>query len=201
MKKTPNNKRAEANQKRRETLIHAAIECFVNKGFHQTSIRDIATTAGVSLGNVYNHFANKEELICSIAEIEAEDVAQYESLLTQTKQAKQRITTFIDDYLNDASQPVSAVLMLEISAEATRNKTVFEQFIANRNTLVSALKAVIEQGVTEGEFDPSINPQEAAELILDAIEGISARSVLTQQTVSTQTRQALQQHIQKVLAK
>ena len=65
---TTNNLRLE---QRREQIIQAALGCFIEQGFHQTGMRDIAAAAGVSLGNLYNHFARKEELIALIASLEA----------------------------------------------------------------------------------------------------------------------------------
>ncbi|HDO1150981.1 TPA: helix-turn-helix transcriptional regulator, partial [Aeromonas salmonicida] len=42
-------------EQRRELIIQAALGCFIERGFHQTGMRDIAAAAGVSLGNLYNH--------------------------------------------------------------------------------------------------------------------------------------------------
>ena len=47
-------------ENRRETIVNAAIGCFIDKGFHTTSMRDIAQAASVSLGNLYNYFPGKE---------------------------------------------------------------------------------------------------------------------------------------------
>jgi AcrR family transcriptional regulator len=54
---------------RTRTKIHsAAIRLFTTGGFHGTGIRDIARVAEVSLGNLYNHHKNKEELFRAIME-------------------------------------------------------------------------------------------------------------------------------------
>jgi AcrR family transcriptional regulator len=44
----------------------AARELFIKQGFHATAMRDIAKTAGVSLGNLYNYYKTKEEIFESI---------------------------------------------------------------------------------------------------------------------------------------
>lgn len=46
----------------------AALQVFVKQGFHGTSIRDIATASGVSIGNIYNYYKTKEDLYRCIAE-------------------------------------------------------------------------------------------------------------------------------------
>jgi AcrR family transcriptional regulator len=46
----------------KERIKRAAIERFVRHGIAETSIREIATAAGVSLGAMYNHYKSKDEL-------------------------------------------------------------------------------------------------------------------------------------------
>lgn len=58
---------------RREALLKAAASLFRRQGFHGTSTREIAEAAGVSLGNIYNHFPTKEALfVALLAEYEKE---------------------------------------------------------------------------------------------------------------------------------
>jgi len=44
----------------------AAIELFMEQGYHATSMRQIAERAELALGGIYNHFAGKEELFEAI---------------------------------------------------------------------------------------------------------------------------------------
>jgi len=53
----------EQNERRIE---QAALRVFTRQGYHGTSIREIADEAKVSLGNIYNYYANKEELFVSL---------------------------------------------------------------------------------------------------------------------------------------
>jgi AcrR family transcriptional regulator len=55
-------KRAERTAETRSRIERAALKNFVEKGIAETSIRDIADEARISLGAMYNHFASKEEL-------------------------------------------------------------------------------------------------------------------------------------------
>ena len=53
---------AEKSQRSRDQILEAALELFSHRGFGATSVRDIATKAGVSTGNVYHHFPDKDAL-------------------------------------------------------------------------------------------------------------------------------------------
>ena len=44
----------------------AALELFMEQGYHATSMRQIAKRAKLALGGIYNHFANKEEIFEAI---------------------------------------------------------------------------------------------------------------------------------------
>ena len=54
--------RSERTEDTRARIERAALKHFVEQGIAETSIRDIAQTAGISLGAMYNHFESKEEL-------------------------------------------------------------------------------------------------------------------------------------------
>ncbi len=50
----------------RAALIEAAYQLFNNKGYHATSMRDIADAAGLALGGIYNHFQSKEDIFVAM---------------------------------------------------------------------------------------------------------------------------------------
>jgi AcrR family transcriptional regulator len=47
----------------RRKIYEAALELFREKGFEQTTMRDIAAKAGVALGGAYYYFASKEAIV------------------------------------------------------------------------------------------------------------------------------------------
>lgn len=51
---------------RREQILKAAIQVFAEKGFQRATIRDVAKTAGIADGTIYNYFENKTALILGI---------------------------------------------------------------------------------------------------------------------------------------
>jgi AcrR family transcriptional regulator len=50
------------SQKSRTQILDAALQLFSHRGYGATSMRDIAERAGVSTGNVYHHFKDKETI-------------------------------------------------------------------------------------------------------------------------------------------
>ncbi len=50
----------------RLAIEEAAIQLFLEQGYHATSMRQIAEHAGLALGGIYNHFSSKEEIFEAI---------------------------------------------------------------------------------------------------------------------------------------
>jgi AcrR family transcriptional regulator len=55
-------KQAEKTKRSRELILEAALKLFSSQGYRATSVRDIAADAGLSTGNVYHHFSDKETI-------------------------------------------------------------------------------------------------------------------------------------------
>ena len=56
----------EVMEEKRSHIEDAAKELFITRGFHATSMRDIATRTGTSLGNLYNYYRTKDDILESI---------------------------------------------------------------------------------------------------------------------------------------
>lgn len=53
-------------QKRREQIVLAATKLFSEKGFHKTTIAELADEAGLSYGNIYDYIGSKEDIFSLI---------------------------------------------------------------------------------------------------------------------------------------
>ena len=60
--------RAERREQTRQELVTAAEACFVTRGFHATSVDQVAERAGYTKGAVYSNFASKEDLFFAVYE-------------------------------------------------------------------------------------------------------------------------------------
>jgi AcrR family transcriptional regulator len=51
-----------------EQILNAAEECVAERGLHETHMGDIAASAGMAVGTLYNHFADKDALLAALLE-------------------------------------------------------------------------------------------------------------------------------------
>jgi AcrR family transcriptional regulator len=57
---------APRGERTRAEIITAAYRLFLDRGYHGTSMRQIAQEAGVALGGIYNHFSSKEDVFLAV---------------------------------------------------------------------------------------------------------------------------------------
>ena len=60
----------------RDFIARAALECMLEKGIFETSLRDICLRAGVSIGALYIHFATKEDVIMAACALDHQRSAE-----------------------------------------------------------------------------------------------------------------------------
>lgn len=66
---------------RRAQIIEAAISCFLEKGYTNTSMSDIIKASGLSSGSIYSHFSGKEDILISAINERLNNVKElYETL-------------------------------------------------------------------------------------------------------------------------
>lgn len=53
-------------EERRRDILHAAQRLFVDQGFNETTVQDIAAAAGVATGTVYLYFGSKDEVLLAL---------------------------------------------------------------------------------------------------------------------------------------
>lgn len=85
---------------RRESLLAAAREVFVEEGFHAAAMDDIAARAGVTKPVLYQHFGSKRDLYLAVLDAGAEQFLESVGrALTSTENNRDRVTATINAYL------------------------------------------------------------------------------------------------------
>ena len=66
---------------RRAQIIEAAVSCFLEKGYTNTSKSDIIKASGLSSGSIYSHFSGKEDILITAINERLDNVKElYETL-------------------------------------------------------------------------------------------------------------------------
>jgi len=112
-------------ESRRQQILDAACERVRQSGFHGASMADIAKAAGLSVGQIYRYFENKEAIIAAIV---AQDLAEMRDKFAEMESQPGTLLDALDDHLPEGVDKCfdarRAALALEVVAEAARNPKV-----------------------------------------------------------------------------
>lgn len=168
-------KREKATAQRKAAILEAAVLCFIESGYHQTGMRDIAKRAGVSLGNLYNYFGGKTDILADIAAIERNELVPYLEILAKDAPAIDVLSEFVPAYTRHLSAPETIVLALEITGESIRHPDIASLFTQSRQTLIEAIAGLLERGIREASMRDMQCTTETSYLILEIMEGTAFR--------------------------
>jgi AcrR family transcriptional regulator len=160
---------------RRQTIIDAATACFAQKGFHGTSTAEICAAAGMSPGNLFHYFPNKQAIIAAIVDQEGVALAACFEGIEQQSDLYAALVAFMDMVLDLAADPAFASLMLEIAAEATREGEIRSRVERNDKILREALQALLREAAKRGQIDAALDVPGATIWIAALIDGIFSR--------------------------
>lgn len=68
---------------RRAQIIEAAVSCFLEKGYTNTSMSDIIKASGLSSGSIYSHFSGKEDILTTAINERLENVKRLYAALPE----------------------------------------------------------------------------------------------------------------------
>ncbi|MBS0412194.1 MAG: TetR/AcrR family transcriptional regulator [Proteobacteria bacterium] len=110
---------------RRQQILDAACDCVRRSGFHGASMAEIAQAAGLSVGQIYRYFENKEAIVAAIV---GQDLAEMRAKFAEFETAGGSMVATAIESCGDAVErnydPARAALVLEVLAEAARNPKV-----------------------------------------------------------------------------
>ncbi|MCL6743842.1 MULTISPECIES: helix-turn-helix domain-containing protein [Kosakonia] len=114
----PKTTQEQRHQQRKDEIIAAARRRFRVSGFHAASMSQIALEAQLSVGQIYRYFSSKDAIIEEIVR----RIIDYRIAEMENKAE----TTHLPEVLawRQTLSPDDDALMLEMSAEATRNPQV-----------------------------------------------------------------------------
>ncbi|MBZ9749470.1 TetR/AcrR family transcriptional regulator [Deinococcus sp. HMF7604] len=117
-----------ADPERRAAILTAAQNSFAQKGFHRTTMREVARQAGLAEGTLYNHFDNKDALLLGLFEALGEQTRANLTLPTDAP-PRQALKAVLSAPLRTLAQDNFALFRVVVS-EALVRPELGQQFAA-----------------------------------------------------------------------
>jgi AcrR family transcriptional regulator len=147
-------------------VLQAACDLFAVRGFHGTSMKDIALAAGVRAPSLYNHVSSKQEILFTIMDtamdraLGALDTA-LRDVSDVSEQLQQATESLVLDFLRFPHEVTVCNAEIHSLDESTR-----PMIIAKRDQYGKQVRAIIEHGCDTGRFTTS-SPRLAAYAVLE----------------------------------
>jgi AcrR family transcriptional regulator len=174
----PNARRTQ-KEATRNRVIDAARELFDTQGYQGTTIREIARHAGVSVGSVFTTFASKGEILSQVME------DRLDGLYAE-------LDRVVPNLRGSTADRLRSIFAIHFSFEARRTRLFLAHIAAaydwtlppsarpmGRNPrLIGIVRDCIAKGIVEGDVDPTVEPQEAVDLLMAAYVWIYRKAAL-----------------------
>ena len=152
---------------RRAELTRAAARLFAEKGYHGTSIGDLAEALGLQKGSLYTHIDGKADLLWEVAREGAEAFHAALDSVPEEGPVLDRIQAVLRAHLRvvAAQHDMATVFVREWRyLEGERR----DAFVAERRRYEERIRALFREGREHGELRTDLDDSTAALLVLSA---------------------------------
>ncbi|MCJ7685151.1 MAG: SDR family oxidoreductase [Desulfobacteraceae bacterium] len=139
-------------QKRREQIIRAGIKLFAQKGFHKTSLKELAVEAGLSQGNIYSYVHTKEDIFFLIYEFVAKITdSSLSECVKGISDPLEKLRRMVRSEFNFMNEMESAILLLYQEMHILR-KPYLKKLLEKESERISRFENVLQECVDSGQM-------------------------------------------------
>ncbi|BFH69811.1 MAG: TetR/AcrR family transcriptional regulator [Paenibacillus dendritiformis] len=91
-------------QMAKEKIRIAAMELFMKRGYHATSIEDVAKHANISKGLLYNYYKGKEELLSTMIQARIDELIQVMEAASSQESPAEQLKHIVEGAINNVRQ-------------------------------------------------------------------------------------------------
>lgn len=133
-------------------ILSAALAAFTEHGYHGTSVRMIASAAGLTMPALYYHHGNKEGILLALLDVAMDDVGSHVQAATRHEDPRTRFIEVVAAVaLHSSRRRDLALLHAEYRFLGAEARALY---VAKRASIHDALLEAVEAGVASGDFAP-----------------------------------------------
>ena len=159
---------------RRNEILQAALKLFSQKGYHLTSINEIAKEAQFSVGSLYGFFKNKEDLFLTLFNVEIEEIEEYVTGKTgQVRGTKERMNIMFEalfEYFEEHWEAFNLLAANRATFDVTLKENLGEIIHKRQIQFLKLTTELIQEGIKQGIFRP-LRPEEMALALMGLVNG------------------------------
>jgi AcrR family transcriptional regulator len=162
---------ARKRRRRRDEILHAALRAFRERGYHGTTLEEIAGRLGLQKTALYYYFSDKEALLYECHRRSLDELDRVlEETDAGTKSPTEALMHVVREHVRVMIETLEgSSLAFEVSALSPEHQS---EVVAARDRYERRLRQIIADGCRSGEFRP-VDPKLAVFAILGAINWIA----------------------------
>lgn len=160
---------------RRKQIIDAARACFLDRGFHATTIQDISKKAGLSTGAPYRYFEGKDDIVAAMCAESLERNRQRFGTLDVTAASRAIFEELTSVYFAPAHEPGAvdaARLTLQVWQESVVSGRAGDVLQADFRLIHSHLGEIVARAQERGEIAADLDPLSVAQTLVSLVLGL-----------------------------
>jgi AcrR family transcriptional regulator len=157
---------------RRAEILEAAAKCFMEKGFHNTTMQDIYQASNLSPGAVYNYFNSKEDIVAAAAELSQQ---RNNTLFTEAASGNpdRALSNLVHLFLARAGS-----VDMALYSEANHNGRIHEALRKGQDAVAAKLVELIQYNQQAGIFNDRLNAEAVARVLISIFQGVEIQKIL-----------------------
>ncbi|WP_145578777.1 TetR family transcriptional regulator [Yersinia alsatica] len=166
-------------EERHNTILQAAMQVAITEGLTATTVRRVASEAGVAVGQVHHHFASVSQLRADAFLLLVKHSLAAFALNSQEVPAHQRVLQVLG-YPQDEIGQRETRLWNEASILAERDELIKKAYAASMSDWHQATMAVIDSGIANNEFRSDIIASDIAWRLIGLVCGLDGLTQFTE---------------------
>ena len=164
---------------RRRALVEAAYNRIADAGFEGLRTRDVAADVGVNVATLHYYFPTKEALIRGVV---GHALRKFGATMPERGSAAFQLRGHLSALRRLLKEePKLCAVLGELALRAPRDTVIAGILRATDEPWHRLLRGLLRRGIEQDGLDPSLDPDDAATLIIAAIKGVSLPTVSTTQ--------------------
>lgn len=140
-------------QTRREELLAIAGQLFAERGFKNTTVRDIADAAGILSGSLYHHFDSKESMVDELLDtFQTELWKKYDAIEASEATPKAKLVAIVRASFEAIGEHRNEVAIFQSDALYLATFERFDYLIERNRKFRTLWTGLLEAGVASGEL-------------------------------------------------
>jgi 3-oxoacyl-[acyl-carrier protein] reductase len=143
-------KNLELVDKRREQIVLAAIKLFAKKGYHKTTLRNLAEETGLSQGNIYDYVGSKEDIFFLIHQFAAGSAMEaMTQALEEVSDPLEKLRRMVRAEFNTMDKLADAIMLIYQEGHILK-KSLLRSLLKKERAHLEVFESVIEECVNTG---------------------------------------------------